>query len=794
MSAPSRRERGATSVAQFRQAFDAAPIGIGLVAPDGRFLLANRALCAMVGYTAEELLGRDVSVITHPDDVELDRAGLRRLLAGEVETYEREKRYVHKLGRVVWVMLAVSLVRDERGEPLHFVGQTVDVTERRRSQLALERSERDLAEAQRIAGLGSWYRDLATGAATWSDELYRIFGLEPGVEMGHERFLASVHADDRELFQRVVQGATEAGEEYTVEYRIVTRDGRIRWVEARGAPVYGAGEIVAYRGTAQDVTEHRRARGELERSRAQLAEAEQQYRTLVEHLPLAMFSRQLQVHASNLYVSPQVEQMLGYPADDWLSDPALYAKALHPEDRERVIAAAVRLREHGEPFSLEYRFVKPDGGVVWVADESYLVHDVDGTPCFVQGFLEDITRRKLAEADRDQLQEELHQAQKLEAVGRLAGGIAHDFNNMLTAIKGYGELLLGRLEAGDDGHREALQILRAVEQASTLPRQLLAFSRNQVLEPKLTDLNEVVAAASDLLRRLIGNAIALEVSPAAEAPAVLVDAAQIEQVLVNLALNARDAMPAGGTLAIGTENVRVDAGPRGMPGPKPGDYVVVAVADTGVGMDAETRAHAFEPFFTTRSAGSGTGLGLASVHGVVSQSGGFIRLESAPGDGTTVALHFPCAARTAADAVPDGDEEAARPALAGSAHAAWAPGARRTVLLAEDEELVRGLAVRILERAGFTVHAAASGSEALVLHEELAAPVDLLVTDMVMPGLNGRDLAERLRSARPGLPIVFMSGYSEDAPTLDPDAAGVTFLAKPFPLDALVEAAEQALA
>jgi PAS domain S-box-containing protein len=785
------RGRSDASLARFRQAFDSAPIGISLVGLDGTFLLANRALCAMVGYAPEELSERGFAGITHPDDVAHDLDGMHALLAGEIDTYEREKRYVHKRGRIVWAMLAVSLVRDESGEPLHFVSQALDVTERRRAQLELERSERDLAEAQRIANIGSWYRDLATGSASWSDELYRIFGVEPGTDMGLERFLAHVHPDDRARFQQVIAGATREGVEYSVEYRIVTADGEVRWVHARGAAVHGSGGVVAYRGTAQDVTDQRRSRAELERSRTQLAEAELQYRTLVEHLPLTMFSRPLQVHAPNLYVSPQVEQMLGYPAEEWMTDPGLYAKAVHPEDRERVLAAAVRLREEGAPFSLEYRFVKPDGGIVWVADESYLVHDAEGKPLFVQGFLEDITRRKLAEADRDQLQEELLQAQKLEAVGRLAGGIAHDFNNMLTAIKGYGELLLARLEPGGDGYREALQVLRAAEQAATLPRQLLAFSRNQVLEPRLTDLNEVVADASDLLRRLIGSAIELEVDPAAHAPVVLVDAAQLEQVLVNLALNARDAMPSGGTLSIGTENVRIPAEPTGVPGPKPGDYVVVTVDDTGEGMDDDTRAHAFEPFFTTRSPGLGTGLGLASVHGVVSQSGGFIRLESSPGAGTTVALHFPCAAR-AVDAEPPGDRDT-HGALAVEADLT-AAGEPRTVLLAEDEELVRGLAVRILEQAGFTVHAAASGSEALELHDGLAAPVDLLVTDMVMPGLNGRALAERLRSARPELPVVFMSGYSEEAPTLDLDGDGVTFLAKPFPLMALVEAVEQALA
>jgi PAS domain S-box-containing protein len=615
--------------------------------------------------------------------------------------------------------------------------------------------------------VGSWERDLKTGAMRPSEELFRIYGVDPATpDVSVEHFRERVHPDDRERVTAEITRTARDGEPFSVEYRVVPPEGGVRWVHARGEAVCEGDQVVGIRGTAQDVTERKEAE-------QKLAEAEIRYRTLVEQLPIGSYIRPLDMSKPNVYASPQVEPMLGYSAEEWQTDPDLLAKIVHPDDRDKVLGAATHVRATGEPLHEEYRYLHRDGHVVWVQDETYIVEGENGEPAYVQGFLMDISNRKRTEAERDRLRDELHHAQKLEAVGRLAGGVAHDFNNMLTAIRGYSELLLDGLPETSPLRAEAAQIQRAVEQAAALPRQLLAFSRKQSLEPVLVDLNDVVESTSHLLRRLISEAITLVTAPRAAPATVSVDPWQIEQVLVNLALNARDAMPNGGSLEISTGNLEVTEASAAEYEAAPGRYVVVSVADTGHGMDAETKARAFEPFFTTKPLGEGSGLGLASVYGGVVQSGGFIRVESAVGRGSTFHIHFPHV---------EGTVEVPAEAAAGQAS-----DTRPTVLLAEDEEIVRDLAVAVLERAGFRVHAAADGVDALDLYRRLGQ-VDVLVTDMVMPRVGGRELAERVRGTRADTPIVYMSGYTEEAPV-----DGAAFLEKPFSRRALVRAVQEAV-
>jgi two-component system cell cycle sensor histidine kinase/response regulator CckA len=752
---------------RFRSAFDYAAIGMALVAPDGGWLQVNRALCDLVGYSRDELLGGTFQDITHPDDLETDLGYVRQMLAGEIDTYQMEKRYFHKLGHVVWVLLSVSLVRASDGSPLYFISQIQDITARKHAHEALERSEAQLAEAQQIAQLASWERD-ASGAMSWSDEVYGIYGLDPDSgPPSEERLFELVHSDDRERVLAALERARRSRKPLSIEYRIVRADGGVRWIQSRGMTVAGKDGTFGRRVTAQDITERKEAE-------QRLAEAEQRYRVLVEQLPLGMYVRALDMSQPNIYASPQVEPMLGYPAAEWESNADLLAAIVHPDDRERVLGGAERVRATGEPLRDEYRYVRPDGRVVWVQDETYVVNDEHGEPAFVQGFLLDISERKQAEAERDRLREDLHHAQKLEAVGRLAGGVAHDFNNMLTAIKGYSELLLGALDRDDPLRAHAGQIRRAAEQAASLPRQLLAFSRKQTLQPELIDLNEIVSNISDLLRRLITESISLE-TEATEPALACVDASQLEQVLINLALNARDAMPDGGTLTIATRGVEIGEDLAAEHEAAVGRYAMISVSDTGLGIDPETRDKIFEPFFTTKATGQGSGLGLASVYGTVSQSGGFIRVESEPGEGARFEIYFP-AQQTAGEPRegPARERRATGPA----------------VLLAEDEEIVRDLAVSVLERAGFEVRAAANGRDAATLYEREADRIDVVVTDMVMPEMGGRALAERILERRPETPIIYMSGYTDE----EPHAEAGTFLQKPFSAESLVQAVKDATA
>jgi two-component system, cell cycle sensor histidine kinase and response regulator CckA len=418
------------------------------------------------------------------------------------------------------------------------------------------------------------------------------------------------------------------------------------------------------------------------------------------------------------------------------------------------------------------------GRTVWVeVNEAPVVRD--GRTVAIVGALTDITARKRAEEERQRLESQFRQAQKMEAVGRLAGGIAHDFNNLLAVILGYAELLRRDMRPGERGERRVDEIQKAAERAAALTRQLLAFSRKQVLDPKVLSLETVVSDLQSMLRRLIREDVRLNVSAAEGLWRIRADRSQVEQVLLNLSVNARDAMPEGGTLTIGVTNAQLDVGGPAHLALPPGRYVKLTVADTGCGMDAETLSHVFEPFFTTKEKGAGTGLGLATVYGIVQQSGGAVDVASAPQTGSTFTVYLPAV---------DSPLEEAR------AVPAPPPAGRGTLLVVEDEPSLRRLTCEILESQGYTVIDAASAAQALALVAEHQGPLDLMITDVIMPGLSGRQLAERVTERRPGMPVLYMSGYTADViahhGVLDPD---IMLLEKPFTPDALLERVQDAL-
>jgi PAS domain S-box-containing protein len=561
---------------------------------------------------------------------------------------------------------------------------------------------------------------------------------------------------DVQLIHAKVRKSLEAEGKWSGQINLRRRDGTVIPVEMAVTSL--ANGVTACVG--HDIS----ARKEAERARV---EAESKYRTLVEQVAAISYIAELGVHGQWQYVSPQIESITGYSQEEWLAHSCDWTRHVPAEDHA-VIEAAEEASLRGERFQAEYRIVRKDGSVIWVSDTAVVVSGSYSHPV-MEGIIVDITERKL-------LENQLQQSRRMEAVGRLAGGIAHDFNNLLTIIKGYAELAVQRTGIQPELRADVQQIENAAERASTLIRQLLAFSRRQVLQPKIIDLNAIVLGLDKLLGRLMGEHIEMVTRCGANVGHLKADPAQIEQVIMNLVVNARDAMPKGGRLTVETMNVDLDSTyARDHVSVKPGAYVMLAVSDCGIGMGPETVAHIFEPFYTTKESGQGTGLGLSTVYGIVKQSGGYIWVYSEPGKGTTFKVYLP----RVAEQVEAKPERVELPA---------AGNGSETILLVEDEEAVRELASRILSAKGYSVVAATSAREAEKAAAKHAGEIHLLLTDIIMPGTSGRDLARRITGRHPRTRVLYMSGYTDNVlaqgGVLE---AGLSFLQKPFTPGALVQ-------
>jgi PAS domain S-box-containing protein len=505
---------------------------------------------------------------------------------------------------------------------------------------------------------------------------------------------------------------------------------------------------------SRDLTERRKA----EQARA---EAESKYQMIVEKVAAISYVAEPGVNGRWHYVSPQIETILGYKQEEWLAESENWLKFIHPDDHLTVIEAeAIAIARKN--FQAEYRITRKDGTTVWISDTAAIVQGSEDHPV-MEGILVDISERKMMEMQSQQ-------ARRMEAVGRLAGGIAHDFNNLLTIIKGYTELARHRAEGQSALRNDIERIDDASERAAALVRQLLAFSRKQVLQPKNLDLNGVVRGLEQLLKRLMGEDIRMSTMLGSALGTIKADPSQVEQVLMNLVVNARDAMPQGGRLIVETANVELDQTYASEHVTvKPGRYVMLAVSDTGIGMNAETVAHIFEPFFTTKGGTKGTGLGLATTYGIVKQSGGYIWVYSEPAQGTSFKVYLPRV------------DEAAEPAAAARLKTAAQKGSE-TILLVEDDEAVRGLTETVLESYGYNVLVAEDPEHALRISESAGAKeIRLVLTDVVMPSMSGRELVRKLAQKYPHLKVLYMSGYTDNViatgGVLEP---GLAFLQKPF--------------
>ncbi len=717
--------------------------GILIVSRGGTVRFANPAAETMFGRKRNELVGE---MFGFP------------VAAGETAELDIVRRRGERC--VVEMRVTETVWRDESV----YLASLRDVTERIRAQEALRDSEenwRSLVEnAPNIIMVVDSDGTLKFINHTVSD-------INPEEPIGRTLY-SYIEPQFHDVVRQTIRQVFQTGRPGSYEIRGTGSRGGVSWYETQVGPIRRDEQVVAAILITADTTERKRAE-------EKLRDSEERWRSLASTAPAVILTlgRKGTIQSLNRSVGPYTtEEAIGTCAYDYVS----------PDQREMMKNCIGRVFQTGEPGRYEVLGAGAEGpNTAWY--ETCVGPIVrDGQVAAVTLVSTDITARKRAGKALRETEEQLRQSQKMEAVGRLAGGIAHDFNNLLTVITGYSELVLQRLDEKDPLSRDLEGIRKAGERAASLTGQLLAFSRRQILQPRLLDLNAVVRDMEKMLARLIGEDVELVTVREPGPTRIKADRSQIEQVIMNLAVNARDAMPDGGKLTVETASVHLgEECARQHVVLTPGRYVMLAVTDTGDGMDEETRRRIFEPFFTTKKAGKGTGLGLSTVYGIVKQSGGDIRVYSEPGQGTTFKIYLP---RGAGEVEPE--EAATEPAkpLTGT----------ETVLLAEDEEVVRELAKRILTHYGYRVLAAANGGEALLICENRKEMIHLLLTDLVMPEMSGRELCDRLAPLRPGMKSLYMSGYPDTAVfhqrALEP---GMPFIQKPFSPESLARKVREVL-
>lgn len=772
------QEKLAASERRLQLALDAAQMGTFELHMDTGVAVWGGMHEQLFGLAPGEFAGTFEAVLAqiHPDD----RDGLLRAVDAAKEAHtifrvEFRVRWPNGAERRMYAQGEFVYAPD--GTAVRRYGMVLDITDRKRAEALLIRSEDRLRQAVRVANIGILDRDYATESLYWSPEHREILGVGPEEPATLPRFLERVHPDDRE---RVLASILEADDPeragtFHVEHRIVLPDGKIRWLRTIVQVMFqGQGaerKPVRAVGASVDITDSVGAQEENRR----LA-------TIVAHSRDGMGIATLDGRVT--YLNDAAMRLLGVDSPttevehtimDFLPD--------DPDDADFITGTVlptlfdtgywsgeIRLksRRTAEPIEAEFT--------------TFLIRDQQERPVSFAMVTRDVTERKRKESERLELEQQLFQAQKMESIGRLAGGVAHDFNNMLTVINGHSQMLLAKLSPMDPIRSQVSEINKAGERAAGLTRQLLTMSRKQVLQSRELDLNKLVADMQPMLARLVGEDIDLRVVTPPRPMIVNADPHQLEQVVLNLVVNARDAMPNGGRLVI--ETAKSETGTRHVP-PASGDeqvqYAMLAVSDSGMGMDEETRRRIFEPFFTTKPQGKGTGLGLSTVQGVVAQSGGHLDVYSELGRGSTFKVYLPL--------VPPDEDGGREPE-----DRTTATGGKETILVVEDEPEVRQFAVQALESYGYNVIEANDGDEGLEICRQMGEDIDLVVTDVVMPRMGGREMANRVLRMRPDMRFLFMSGYTDNALTLNGVLEPhVRFIEKPFSPEGMAKRVREAL-
>jgi PAS domain S-box-containing protein len=755
-------------------------VGIVVHGPDTEILFFNQVACDILGLTASEMAGRDARdegwLLVREDGspMAVDEYPVARVLAtGRPQVNAVVGVLAAAEGPVRWMLVNAFPQNTERGELRQVVVTFTDISERRQSDQALRESEQYVK---------SIFRSVPVGIGVVTARVFKQVNQRLCEMTGYaeeellEKNSRMLYVDDESYLHvgREKYAQIEKRGSGTVETRWRRKDGTVVDILLSSSPIDFADLSKGVTFSALDITSRKKAEAALRKSE--------------ERLRLAMAATrqgwfELNVGTGEVTVSPEYPPMIGYAAETFNSSLQSWLDGIHDEDRPEVVETYARCLRGGATVSMDYRRLTASGEWKWIRSTGKIVeYDEAGAPLRMAGTHADITDFKQAEAEKDKLGQQLIQAQKMESVGRLAGGVAHDFNNMLGVILGYCDLAMLKVDKGGPLHGDLVQIGKAARRSADLTRQLLAFARKQTVAPKILDLNETIEGMLKMLRRLLGERIKLLWSPGGGLGPLLMDPTQVDQVLANLCVNAQDAIADTGRILIETSQVTVSTG--GQPGEvdvPAGEYILLRVSDNGSGMSRETLANIFEPFYTTKAAGKGTGLGLATVYGIVKQNGGFIFAASEPGQGATFTIYLPRYEGETGTAV----EEAASPQAARG---------NERILLVEDEPEVLEMSARMLEELGYAVLRAETPGAAMTVAREHAEKIDLLLTDVIMPEMNGRDLARTIGEFHRGIRVMFMSGYTADVIShhgvLDD---GVHFIEKPFTLEVLGEKIRQAL-
>lgn len=744
------------ALAELRTLIQASPLAIVAVDREGRITGWNPAAQKIFGWAEAEVLGRPNPVIPPENQAQFKQI-LGRLLAGEpLADLELSRR--RQDGSRLDVRLFAAPMYDAKGESIGAMAVMEDITEAKQVREALRESEEKFRRTFDQAPIGAAIVSLDYRFQRVNAELCRLTGYSEA-ELTARTFLEITHPEDTadSLYQvdRLVRGDID---QYQIDKRYVRKDGEIVWARLSVRLMKDAqGRSLYFLPMMEDITAHKQAEEALKKS-------ESQYRLLVNQIPAVVFKGYADWSID--FFDDKIEALTGYSKEEFDSRKLKWRDLVLPEDLDMVQRIFIEAVKCDKLYVREYRIKKKNGEICWIQSRGQIFCDAAGKVDYISGVLFDITDRKALEA-------QLMQAQKLEAVGRLAGGVAHDFNNLLMAIMGYGELMRTSLIKGDPHYYYVEDILKATERAASLTQQLLGFSRRQMMQPQVINLNPLVADLEKMLRRLIGEDIELKIALGPHLGAVKADPGQIGQIIMNLAINSRDAMPRGGRLTLETANVEFAVSHSCcFATAPPGRYVMLAVSDTGGGMEAATLAHIFEPFFTTKEDGKGTGLGLPMVYGIVKQNHGYIEVNSVSGQGTRFRIYLP---RLEAPVEAPQPKRTATAKLEGS----------ETILLVEDEEALRTLLGRFFRLFGYKVLEARHGDEAMSICQQHQGPIHLMVTDVVMPRMSGPELADQAVRVHPEMKVFYMSGYADSDLTsygvLDPSKM---IIPKPFrPMD-----------